>query len=90
LQLPREHQLALHNPWEIREQIAIFKESNRNIEEQVYHIKREVNGVAHNYAQQAELIPKNHHITARSSQSNQIFLKSQKSTTFALVASNVH
>jgi hypothetical protein len=37
-----------------------------------------------------ELIAENHHITARSSQNNRIFLKLQKSTTIALVASNVH
>jgi hypothetical protein len=42
-----------HVPWEIREQIAIFMQSNRNIEEQVYHIRREVNSVAHNCAHQA-------------------------------------
>jgi hypothetical protein len=42
-----------HIPWEIREQIAIFRNNTRNIEDQVYHIKREFNIVAHSCAQQA-------------------------------------
>jgi hypothetical protein len=42
-----------HIPWEIREQIAIFRNNTRDIEEQVHHIKREFNIVAHSCAQQA-------------------------------------
>jgi hypothetical protein len=42
-----------HIPWEIREQIAIFKNTTRNIEQEVYHIKRDFNNIAHNCAQQA-------------------------------------
>jgi hypothetical protein len=42
-----------HIPWEIREQIAIFRNNTRNIEEQVHHIKREFNIVTHSCAQHA-------------------------------------
>jgi hypothetical protein len=42
-----------HIPWEIREQIAIFKNTTRNIEQEVYHIKRDFNNIAHSCAQQA-------------------------------------
>jgi hypothetical protein len=37
-------------PWEIREKIANY---SRGLQTQVYHIKRNINGVAHNCAHQA-------------------------------------
>jgi hypothetical protein len=39
---------------------------------------------------QEELIPKNHHITARSLKNHRFFLKLQKSTSIASVACNMH
>jgi hypothetical protein len=42
-----------HIPWEMREQIASFKNNTRNVEKQVYHIKREFNIEAHSCAHQA-------------------------------------
>jgi hypothetical protein len=40
-------------PWEIREQIANYKQVSRGLQTQVYHIKRNINGVTHNCAHQA-------------------------------------
>ena len=40
-------------PWELREQIAQYKKASRQITSQIYHIKRDINGIAHNCSQQA-------------------------------------
>ena len=40
-------------PWELREQIAQYKKASRQINSQIYHIKRDINGIAHNCSQQA-------------------------------------
>jgi hypothetical protein len=42
-----------HIPWEIREQIASFMHASRNIDKQVYHLKRDFNKAAHRCAHQA-------------------------------------
>jgi ribonuclease HI len=42
-----------HVPWELRKQIADYKKESRNLEAKVYHIKRNLNGIAHDCAQQA-------------------------------------
>jgi hypothetical protein len=60
-----------HIPWEIREQIAIFRNNTRNIE-QVHHIKREFNIVAHNCAQHAIRQGQSRHILSCSNSSHQI------------------
>jgi hypothetical protein len=40
-------------PWEIRKQIAMFKMLVTDNNAQIYHVKRNLNGVAHNCAHQA-------------------------------------
>jgi hypothetical protein len=40
-------------PWELREQIANYQKASRNIEKKVFHIPRNLNGIAHDCAKQA-------------------------------------
>jgi ribonuclease HI len=40
-------------PWELREQIACYKKASMNIQAKIFHIKRDMNGVAHDCSQQA-------------------------------------
>jgi hypothetical protein len=40
-------------PWELREQIAHYKKASTNIQVNIFHIKRDINGVAHNCSHQA-------------------------------------
>jgi hypothetical protein len=39
--------------WEIRRQAIEFQEETKQLQPRVFHVKREINGVAHNCAQQA-------------------------------------
>lgn len=41
-----------HTPWGIRKPLAEFFKHTANMRAQVFHISREVNGIAHNLAQQ--------------------------------------
>jgi hypothetical protein len=40
-------------PWELRQQIAHYKKVSRDLEANIYHIKRDINGIAHDCSQQA-------------------------------------
>ena len=40
-------------PWEIRQHIAQYKLVSQELDPKIYHIKRDLNGVAHNCAHQA-------------------------------------
>jgi ribonuclease HI len=40
-------------PWELRQQIADYKRASEVLHPKIYHIKRNLNGVAHDCAQQA-------------------------------------
>uniref|UniRef100_A0ACD5ZE21 Uncharacterized protein n=1 Tax=Avena sativa TaxID=4498 RepID=A0ACD5ZE21_AVESA len=40
-------------PWEIRQHIAQYKHVSKKLNPNIYHIKRNINGVAHNCAHQA-------------------------------------
>uniref|UniRef100_A0ACD5YVP5 Uncharacterized protein n=1 Tax=Avena sativa TaxID=4498 RepID=A0ACD5YVP5_AVESA len=40
-------------PWEIRQHIAQYKQVSKELNPNIYHIKRDINGVAHNCAHQA-------------------------------------
>jgi hypothetical protein len=40
-------------PWELRQQIAEYKKASEELNSKIYHIKRNLNGVAHDCAQQA-------------------------------------
>uniref|UniRef100_A0ACD5U6V3 Uncharacterized protein n=1 Tax=Avena sativa TaxID=4498 RepID=A0ACD5U6V3_AVESA len=40
-------------PWELREHIAVYKNASKELQSRIFHIKRDINGVAHNYAHQA-------------------------------------
>jgi hypothetical protein len=39
-------------PWELREQIVQYKRASTNLQPTIFHVKREINGVPHNCAQQ--------------------------------------
>ncbi|KAI5009155.1 hypothetical protein ZWY2020_010203, partial [Hordeum vulgare] len=39
-------------PWNIRKDVATFVKTTSNLNPQVFHISRDINGVAHNLAQQ--------------------------------------
>jgi hypothetical protein len=49
----RDHIEYAHVPKELREQIAQYKKTSTNLQPRIYHIKRDINGVAHNSAHQA-------------------------------------
>jgi hypothetical protein len=40
-------------PWELRKQIAEYHKASKDLEAKVYHIKRDLNGIAHDCAKQA-------------------------------------
>jgi hypothetical protein len=40
--------------WEIRCQAIEFQEGTKSLQPRIFHVKREINGVAHNCAQQAK------------------------------------
>ena len=40
-------------PWELRKQIAQYKMASRNLQAQIFHIKRDINGIAHDCSQHA-------------------------------------
>uniref|UniRef100_A0ACD5TJS8 Uncharacterized protein n=1 Tax=Avena sativa TaxID=4498 RepID=A0ACD5TJS8_AVESA len=40
-------------PWEIREHIAQYQKASRDLQSTIYHVKRDLNGVAHDGAHQA-------------------------------------
>uniref|UniRef100_A0ACD5YZR5 Uncharacterized protein n=1 Tax=Avena sativa TaxID=4498 RepID=A0ACD5YZR5_AVESA len=40
-------------PWEIQEHIAQYQKASRDLQSTIYHVKRDLNGVAHDCARQA-------------------------------------
>jgi polysaccharide deacetylase 2 family uncharacterized protein YibQ len=40
-------------PWELRQQIADYKTTSKELQSKIHHINRNLNGVAHDCAQQA-------------------------------------
>lgn len=40
-------------PWELRKQIADYHKASRNLDGKIFHIKRDLNGIAHDCAKQA-------------------------------------
>ena len=40
-------------PWELREQIANYQKASRDLDRRIFHISRDLNGIAHDCAKQA-------------------------------------
>ena len=40
-------------PWELRKQISDYHKASRNLGGEIFHIKRDLNGIAHDCAKQA-------------------------------------